>query len=144
MLRYKFVFHYTNGTAATVRNVSNIALMEMNGPIDSHPADLLLVLDKESSPSPEFGNMTSVTRTIIGGEVLCNDLLKLEVFTRPLTKRSRYTHSDDAVTAEISLIERFNAALAHEALETREELVYGEGRRPVGAWKHATQTVLIN
>ena len=144
MLRYKFVFHYTNGTTATVRNVSNIALLEMSGPAHSHPADLLLVLDKEAPPSPEFGNMTSITRTIISGETLCSNLRKLEVFTRPITKRSRYTHSDDAVTTEISLIERFNAALKRDALENREELVYGEDRSFVGVWKHTPQTILIN
>lgn len=142
-IRFKVVFHYTNGSTATVRNISNMALVEM---VDnkSHPADLLMVLDKISEPGGAFGDLKEINRTIVSGETLCDSVKKIEVFSRPLTKRSRYTHSDEAVMLEMSLIDRINHALKREALDTRDELVYGEDRRAISGFKNTIRTTLID
>lgn len=142
-LRYKVVFHYTNGSIATVRNLTNLALVEMSGD-ESHPADLLLIMDKELPTDNAFGDLRRIDRTIIGGENLCDNLNKIEVFTRPLTKRSRYTQDEAAVMVEMALINRINAAMRFEGSVTCDKLQYGSDRTSVSGLKHVPTTRFLD
>ena len=141
MLRYKFVFHYTNGTSATVRNISSIALVDVRGE-ESHPADLLLILDKDNKTTPV--GKVKISRTILSGEVLCDDLQKVEVYTRELTKRSRYTESDEATYLAQELIARLNLAIKRKASDSFPKLKYNRDRLPGYAGRFVDKVLTIS
>ena len=112
--RYKMVFHYTNGTSATVRNVLDVNLVDIEG--TGLPADLLLILDKVQiiKDDDHGADLELISRVIVSGSALCYDLQRLEVFSREEIKRSKYEKTPRSQGLARMLLDQVNDTIRRD------------------------------